>query len=118
MKNQISLHTGVPGRPKNLVISNITSSSLMVSWEDGPDCGLKLNFVVQFSQDYNIWRNSLEITDERRTDTAIFTGTIGGLKESTLYFIRVYAHNAEGQGHFAGPVNATTLHIRQGTLLI
>jgi hypothetical protein len=90
-----------PAAPSNLHVTNVTSSSIQLGWDD--NSGNEQGFEIESSLDGAIWSWSDQV-DPNETSYLH-----GGLTENTEYFYRVRAYNADGYSDYSNIASATTL---------
>jgi len=89
-----------PTAPGNLTASDISTSSLTLSWTASTD-----NIGVT---GYNVFRDNIKINSSLITGT---TYNVSGLSPGVTYSFYVVAYDAAGNSTASSPINATTLFI-------
>ncbi|KAJ8266718.1 hypothetical protein GJAV_G00133930 [Gymnothorax javanicus] len=84
----------LPGPPSDLQVTDVTKSSISLSWQPGPEGGSPISgYVIEaFSQ---LVSNSWQTVADHVKDTRY---TISGLRPNTIYLFIVRAVNAQGLG--------------------
>ncbi|XP_064208871.1 roundabout homolog 2-like isoform X4 [Anguilla rostrata] len=84
----------LPGPPSDLQVTDVTKSSISLSWQPGPEGGSPVSaYVIEaFSQ---LVSNSWQTVADRVKDTRY---TVTGLRPNTIYLFIVRAVNAQGLG--------------------
>ena len=95
-----------PSAPSAPVLSSPSSTSLLVSWSAPSNTGPS---IVDYDVGYGLNSNG-PFTDWPHSG-ASRSAVITGLNASTLYFVRVLARNAEGDGGWSETANATTVAV-------
>ncbi|XP_053372613.1 hemicentin-1-like isoform X1 [Mercenaria mercenaria] len=104
---------GPPSDPFDIKVDNIQQNTARVSWIPGFHGGFAQTFLIQLSTDRKHWRNEETVyggTDE--SEEPMYKVLIN-LQESTIYYVRMYAFNSEGNSPFSEIHNFTTLIIRE-----
>ena len=97
--------------PQNVRVSSVSSTEIMVNWEEVPaidENGIIINYEVQFEP--------LEFTETLTTssvNTTSLTVVINGLQEYVEYNISVRAFTIIGPGPYSDPVTERTLEDRK-----
>ena len=97
--------------PQNVQVSSVSSTEIMVNWEEVPaidENGIIINYEVQFEP--------LEFTETLTTssvNTTSLTVVINGLQEYVEYNISVRAFTIIGPGPYSDPVTERTLEDRK-----
>ena len=92
--------------PENVQATNISSTAIMVTWEEAPAIdqnGIIINYEVRFEP--------LQFTAELSTNTINtpdLSVTITGLEEYVEYNISVRAYTSVGPGPYSDPVTERT----------
>jgi titin len=81
-----------PAAPTNLAASNVTQTSLTLTWQDNSNN--EANFIVQIATNSAFTKNLVPITLGPDVTTYNFTG----LKKNTTYYFRVQAVNLFNDG--------------------
>ena len=100
--NVASLATDLakPDPPENLMLSNITTTSIDLSWQDESDN--EAGFQIERSED------DIDYSVIHVTDPEIFSYSNTGLEDNTQYFYRVRAYNAAGFSAYTDVAGAIT----------
>ena len=95
----------MPGPPRNVKISLLNSTSVVVSWDDpGENNGVIDIYIVRyFCADRN------RCVDDKQSKTTEHNYTITDLYPYTNYTIVIVAHTVAGDGKDSTPLTITTL---------
>ncbi|XP_053389842.1 protein turtle-like [Mercenaria mercenaria] len=98
---------GPPIKPYNVTLESIQYNTAHLSWIRGYHGGLAQTFVIQLSADLNIWRN-ITVNGGINESLEPISEVLRDLRDSTTYFVRMYAFNNEGSSPFTEFLNFTT----------
>lgn len=94
--------SAVPKPPTSLVLSEVSSSSVKLTWNSG-NADPVLSYVVRYKPKFSPDSKYEEIHDVADTEYAVH-----GLNAHTLYEFWVFANNGIGRSMASSPVDVTT----------
>ena len=99
----IFLAVALPKAPTSLVLPEVSSSSVKLTWSPGSNVDPVHSYVVQYKPKYASGIAYEEIADISNTEY-----TVLGLNAHTVYEFRVLAVNGIGRSMPSSPVDVTT----------
>ncbi|XP_060084868.1 cell adhesion molecule DSCAML1-like, partial [Ylistrum balloti] len=89
------IKTDRPSPPLYLLQKDVTGSSITVQWIPGSNGGVTQSFVIDYKSDVS--KNYTELNAIPDKLESVMSYKIDGLKENTVYSIRIHAQNDIGQ---------------------
>ncbi|XP_060593354.1 fibrillin-1-like [Ruditapes philippinarum] len=106
--------TVAPGTPRAFTIDYIQHNKARLSWLPGNNGGLTQTFVIQLGTGESSWEDT-EVQDGVKHNDQTISKILTGLRDSTTYFVRMYAYNDVGNSPLSEILIFTTSPIKVET---